>query len=249
MGTETLGNIVKTLLSDLDYDEVSNISENTESLQVARIVISTYKSMVLRLQLPVEKRLFQLDATNTSTPTFMRIPSEISKVETIYYDTRADYNDPIKLTKIPHVSPEVFLRTSNGLNTSDPAVTTVLINSDTPLLIRNDRQPSCWTSFNNVDIVFDAYDSDVEANLQNSKTQCFGVLTSDIPLVDSSPIPLDDHLIPLLLAEARVRCFIRLKQSRDPSSEDEARRLLTATLRERYRQDGEWCYPGYGRPR
>ncbi|QDP48766.1 MAG: hypothetical protein Unbinned5081contig1000_15 [Prokaryotic dsDNA virus sp.] len=247
MSKKTLGQLVKQILSDADMDVVNNISDTEEALQVARIVISTFEEMVTRFNLPVEKEVFQLDATTPSTPTTMTIPSGITKVELINYDTRESFTASLNYVEVGYVSPEDFLVLSNSRNSSDSTVVTSLLPSGAPILVRNDVAPSCWTSFDNKTIVFDAYDSSIETNLQNSKTQCYGVAEQTIQLTEDAEIPLDPQLFSLLENKARATVFVRLKQTRDPSSEDAARRLEIKAQDGRWRQNGKWYYPGYGR--
>lgn len=247
MSKKTLGELTKQILSDADMDIVSNISDTEEALQVARIVISTYEEMVSRYNLPIEKKVFRLTATTPSTPTTMVIPSNISKVETIAYDIRENFADDQDYTLIEYVPPEEFLHRANALSESAAEVESTTLPNGVPLLIRNNQAPSYWTSFDNTNIVFNSYDSAVETNLQNSKTQCYGVSETVIPLDDDAEIFLDPQLFSLLENKARATVFIRLKQTRDPSSEDAARRLEVKAQDTKYRQDGKWRYPGYGR--
>lgn len=247
MSKKTLGQIVKQILSDADMDVVSDISETEEALQVARIVISTYEEMVTRFNLPVENRVFQLESAVVSTPTTMTIPSDITKVEIVNYDTKDGASDPYNYTQIPHMSPEDFLEMVNSRNSGDSTVDVSLLPSGAPILIRNDRHPSYWTSFDNETLVFDSYKSSLETNLQNSKTQCYGVSETTVSLTDDAEIALDPQLFSLLENKARATVFIRLKQTRDPSSEDAARRLEIKAQDGRWRQNGQWKYPGYGR--
>lgn len=247
MSKKTLGQVVKQILSDADMDVVNNISDTEEALQVARIVISTYEEMVARFDLPVEKKVFQLTATGTSTPTTMIIPSDIVKVELVNYNTKESFSAADNYTQIPYMSPEDFMAMSNSRNSSDSTVVASLLPSGAPIYIRNDRHPSYWTSFDNKNIIFDSYRSSVDNNLQNSKSQCYGVSEATVALDEDAEIDLDPQLFSLLENKARATVFVRLKQTRDPSSEDAARRLEIRAQDTKWRQNGKWRYPGYGR--
>lgn len=247
MSKKTLGQLTKQLLSDMDMDVVNNINETEEALQVARIVVSCYEELVTRFSLPVEKKLFQLEATTDTTPTLMTIPSDITYVESIAYDMKNNYSDPIRYVEVSHLEPEDFMRLSNGRLDSLTDVTEIVLPSGVSLFIRNNVHPTYWTSFDNETIVFDAFRSDLETNLQNSKTQCYGVSEVVVPLEEDAEIKLDPQLFSLLENKARATAFVRLKQTRDPSSEASARQLEIKAQDIKWRQNGGFKYPGYGR--
>lgn len=247
MSKKTLGQLTKQLLSDMDMDVVNNINETEEALQVARIVVSCYEELVTRFSLPVEKQLFQLEATTDTTPTLMTIPSHITYVDTIMYDKKNKYTDPVRYSDVRHLDPEDFLRLSNGRLDSDSDVTQITLPSGVSLFVRNNVHPTYWTSFDNETIVFDAYRSDLETNLQNSKTQCYGTSEVVIPLEEDAEIKLDPQLFSLLENKARATAFVRLKQTRDPSSESSARQLEVKAQDLKWRQNGGFKYPNYGR--
>lgn len=247
MSKKTLGQLTKQILSDADMDVVNNINETEEALQVARVIRSVYEELVVRFNLPVEKELFQLEATNDTTPTFMVIPQRITKVDRISYDLRERFDGPLAYTEIQYLDPDSFLDLCNGRNQEDSTVQSIPMGSGLTLLVRNDRHPTYWTSFDNKTIVFDSYKSELDDNLRKSKTQCYGVTEYQIPLEEDAEIKLDPQLFSLLENKARATVFLRFKQSRDPSSEDNTRRLEINAQKTKWRQDGKQSYPGYGR--
>lgn len=247
MSNITLGNLTKQILSDIGYDTVSNISETEDSLQVARIVRSTYQEMIARFKLPVERALFQLDATGTATPTTLVLPSNIGRMDIFNYDKRESFSDPIEYLEVEWCEPHVFLDRANKLSTVDSNVVATVLPSGVTIHITNDAHPSYWTSFDNKNIICNSYLATVDDNLQNSKCQCYGEVDNTVSLEDDAVIPLDNKLEPLLLNTARAKASQWLKQVRDTKSEDMQRRLENKATDEHDRQGGPWRYPGYGR--
>lgn len=241
---KTLGQITKDILSDLDFDSVSDIAENEESLQVARIIVGVYEDMVVRFNLPSKKQLVQLEATQS--PTIMVIPEYVSRIQRIQYDKRRDAFGEADYLPVRYSTPQAFLQRATGKWDGDryDKITTP---DGVTLNVGNYQAPSCWTSFDNKHIIFDSYDSSLETNLQKSKTMCEAETVDVLPLVDDAVVDLDHKMLPALINRARATAFIRLKQSSDPTSEDMSRRMDARVQDVRWRQDGDFNYPGYGR--
>lgn len=248
MPTQTLGEITQEILSDMDGDEVNDISDTEESMQVARIVRGSYYEMVDLYDLPGKQHLFKLEATSSSTPTHMTLPDRTTNLNQVEYDKRDDVlTEPTKYAIIDRVDPEVFLERSRMLDADDSDVDTVTDPSGVDLNIKNDEHPTYWTSFDNETIVFNSYKSTVDSNLQKSKTRCWGTKDVEVTLDHNATIELESSLFRELVNRARSACFIRLKQTRDPSSEAMARRLETRLQRTKWRQNGKKDYPDFGR--
>src|SRR5215467_9314249 len=89
MATQTLLQIVQTILSAMSSDEVNSIQDTTESLQVARIVESKYYDIIARGSLTLDDQLFQLvPDTNYTIPVTMKLPAGCARIDWLkYYDT------------------------------------------------------------------------------------------------------------------------------------------------------------------
>ena len=248
MPNKTLGSLVQDILSDMSADMVDDITDTEEAMQVARIVRSEFYAMVDEYDLPGKQSLFQIEATTTTTPTHMTIPERVTYVRQVEYDSRDDVlTEPVKYVKIEYVEPEEFLRRSSGLDGDDSSVDTITDPSGVSLKIINNQHPSFYTSFENDTLVLNSYKSTLDTNLQTSKTRCFGMQDVVLTLDNDSTIDLESQLFSELEARARMVCFVRLKQSRDPTSERTARKLAVRQQRTKYRQDGYQGYPGFGR--
>lgn len=247
---KTLLTMTQSILSDMDSDEVNSISDTVESLQVAQIIENAFYYHSSINTFPEHREIFTLDAlADVDRPTHMQVPTTVSVVDWVRYDVQTATSTDLRYTDIEYLPPDEFVNSTSSRASSDATVQTVLENSDIKLLVRNDRAPSYWTSFDDEFLVFDSFDSDVDSTLQKSKTMCYGVTMPVFSLTDSYVPDIDDHLFPLLENEAKSQAFIDLKQQANPKAEQRARKVLT---KHQYREDRlgsekRFLGPNYGR--
>lgn len=229
----TLLEMVQSILSDMDSEPVNSISDSIEAQQIASVIEDTYYNMIAARVIPEHQELIKLTSLSDSTkPTHFQYPSRVKQLDRVAYniDTQAgriDYNEII------FIEPVDFL-TRMVDNTS--GVDQVLdVNAGTTLLIRNDRMPRYYTSFDDLHIVMDAYDSSVESTLQESKTQAFGTKYPQFTTTDSFEPDIDDTLLPYLLSESKSVCFSLFKSGVDQKVEQASRRLKSYIQNDMYR--------------
>ena len=85
--------------------------------------------------------------------------------------------------------------------------TIVVDPSGVEFLIKNDTNPSYYTSLDGRVFIFDSYDSSIDSTLQSSKTQVYGQVTNDLTIADTTVIDLPQELYNLLRNQARETCF------------------------------------------
>ncbi len=209
MAVQTLIDLVQDILADADGDNVNSISDTIESDQCARVIRDTYRHIVDTYDLDYVEKLVKLDATTTSTPTVMTRPAEVHSVEWVKYDTRTTAGGDPAFEDIPYEDPKSFMDRQSQLNASASNVETqTLSDSGHVLPIYNDRAPSCFTFLEGYNsFVFDAYDSNLETNLQQSKSLAFVSEKPLLALADATEIDLPEHLVSLLRNEARAFYF------------------------------------------
>lgn len=209
MAKETLLDIVQDLLSEADGDEVNSITDTIESDQAARIVRDTFRQIVDGHDLAHHETVKRLDATGASTPNQMTRPEGFYAIEWVKYDKKTTAGGDPKLEDVTYVDPERFIMITSSRTESDTTVTAVALGSSGyEILIRNDQAPTYWTILEGYDtIVFDAYDSSLETNLQQSKVLAKGKQKPTLSLADASEPDLPKHLIRLLKTEARAMYF------------------------------------------
>lgn len=242
----TMLSMVQDILSDMDSDEVNSIEDTTEALQVAQIIQTTYYDMMAKGDWPHLKTLFKLEATSSSTPSHMKMPENMQYLISFDYDVKKSGETRSNYQLIKYKTPEDFLSFINGRDSSSSTVDSVTDFSDVTLLIRNDVAPSYWTSFDDEYIVCDAYDSDVESNLQASKTQCFGFKEASLTITDGSIPDLPSKAFPYLLAEAKSTCFNAIKQAANPKEEAKAQSQKRNLSQDRWRHNGGIKSPNFG---
>jgi hypothetical protein len=116
-------------------------------------------------------------------------------------------------------------------------------------VINND--PSYWTSFDDVTIVFDGYNATVESTLVAAKSIAYVSLAPTWEHVDSYIPNIPDKFFPTLLAEAKSQAFVNLKQQANAREERKAQRGRVIMRNEAWRnENGEIKYNNkvnYGR--
>ncbi len=255
----TLLDLVQTILSSLDSEEVNSINDNTEALQVAYIVRDSYNDIANRLELPSHFDFFELTASgDSSKPTLMTLPANVKSVEWIkynYVDTNAGDTSP-RFVDIQFVPLDTFLAQMAML--SSDSSTNVIDFSHTvsglgtfDFLCYNDRMPAKYTTWDDYTLVFDAYDSDNDTTLVSDKTQGYGEISNTFTLTDNFVIPFDARQYSLLLNEAKTQAFAELKQSQNVVAAQRSRRAwiteqrLKKKVKNKRYQDQD--LPNYGR--
>lgn len=253
MAKKTLLDMVQGILSDIDGDEVNSISDTTEALQVADIIRDTYEAMVVSKYLPHLKTLMRLDATSSATPTTMKLPVDVMELLWIKYDKKASGATNTKFQDIEYLEPDDFIELVNGLDTDKTNVESYTdISSNVAIKCYNDRHPTYWTSFDDEHIVFDAYDSSMESNLQNSKTQVSGYREPSLSLTDTTIPDLPAEAFPLLISECTKRALGGVKQvsltdTAYKEEDDRHKKQTTFLQRKKWRTHTQSKYPNYGR--
>ncbi|MHA2069476.1 MAG: hypothetical protein ACXABY_34370, partial [Candidatus Thorarchaeota archaeon] len=118
----------------------------------------------------------------------------------------------------------------------------------TKLRIKNNSQPTYYTSFDDDYIVMDSYDSSIDNTLQASKSRAFVVKVPVFNEVDDTYVPeLDDNLFPLFYNEAKSVCFSLLKGGPDPKIDQAARRQRYNVQNDLYKTNRPVTISRFGR--
>lgn len=222
----TLLEIVQDILSSMDSDEVTSITDTVESQQVAKVVRTVYYDIINRAKPPEQSTLFQLTETSASTPVIMTVPSTFNSVDWIKYDVAA-VGDPIEYTTMVPVPIEDFLDRMYSLVSTDTNVdtfTSTIGSSTINFLHYNDRAPTYYATYDDNTIVFDSYDSTVETYLRSTKSLAFGLKRITWDESDAAVPDLNDLQFQLLLNEAKSLAWAELKQTTHTKAEVTARR-------------------------
>lgn len=244
----TLLEIVQGIMSDMDADEVNSIADTTESEQVARIVVQTFKNMVANSTWANSRRLIELTASGNNTiPTHMYLPENVKELIAINYDKRTTPAGKKAYDECMYKYPDDFLRLVNSRDSSSVNVETIIDPTGVELLITNNAAPTYYTSFDDTTIVFDSYNKAVDSTLQAVKTQCLAYIYPTITMADGTIIDLPDDAIPALVEEATSRAQFKLRQFQDVKSEAESGKQQRWLSRKSWRAHAQQRYPDYGR--
>ena len=244
----TLLEMVQDIMSDMDSDDVNSINDTVEALQVAQIIKSTYYNIIDGKDFPFLYETFQLDSSGTAArPTHMGIPETIIDLKSLNYNCRKITDTKDRYKQILYKTPEDFLYILNQRNSSESKVTTVTDTTGISLLIYNDRAPQYFTSFDDDNLVFDAYDSAVDTTLVTSKTQCHGKRSVAFTLLDTFTPDLPVQMFTYLLAEAKSTAFLTLKQMANQKAEQVSISQKRRMSQEAWKLKNGITYPNYGR--
>lgn len=244
----TLLEIVQEILSDMDGDNVNSIFDTFESEQVATIVRSSYFSLMSTRDWPHLKKPIQLTPSgDLAKPTHMFVPKDVTRMVFINYDTREPGETKKRYRRMTWREPDEFLQITNQQNSDLSEVDVIVDDSGVELLIRNDRAPSYYTSFDDETLVFNSYDSEVDDTLQNSKVQAQAYVMPDWQMTDTFVPDLPTEAFIALVEEAKSRAMVKLKQMEDPKAEQEAQRQHRWLSRNAWKVKGGIKRPDYGR--
>jgi len=239
----TLLQLVQSILSDLDSEDVNSISDTIEAEQIASVVRDTYYNIITGREFPEHEQLLKLTAlSDSSYPTHLSLPDTVRRMDTFWYNVSTDGG--VEFRELKWIDPERFLKlhveSTDTTQISDK-------NSGSIYLVRNDKMPDYWTSFDNYYIVLDSHDSTVDTTVQASKSRVLGSIFPSFTISDSFIPDLDTNFFPYLLAEAKSTCFSIFKSGTDPKVDQAARRLKSYLQNDRYRYKTENKRPSYGR--
>ncbi len=244
----TLLEIAQDILNDLDGDEVNSIDDTFESQQVAQIIKTCFFEMMSNRNWPHLRRSVSLVASgNTAYPTHMSISEDVKELCFINYnkakveDTRRIYS-PVRWAE-----PDDFLRLTNRRNSDMDDVDVIQDYTGVELLILNDTAPTYFTSFDDKNLVFDAYDKGVDNTLQQSKVQAQAYVMPEWEVSDDFVPDLPSEAFSALVEEAKRTAMFKLKQVVDSVANLKADRQQRWLSRKAWAVDGGIRYPNYGR--
>lgn len=244
----TLLEIVQDILVDIDGDEVNSISDTVEAEQVANFVKKAYEAIVSSETWPHTRRALVLNAFSDSTkPTHCTLQDHVKELSSIFYNKALLGETQKKYEKINYLAPDQFLVKLNTRNSDKANVDVVVDSSGIELLIQNDKHPDYFTSFNDVDLVFDSYDSSIDSTLQISKIQALGYVIPSFVISDDFEPDLPPDAFSLLKEEATARANMKLRQFQDIKAEQAAAKQGRSMSRKNWRTSGGITYPNYGR--
>lgn len=250
MAKKTLLELTQNILAAMKSDEVNSITDTPEAIDVAGYIRETYDDLVTNKVIPSHKKLFTLTALgDVNKPTYMTVPTDVDKIDYIKYNVVNSGDTALDYKEIKYLTPEDFLGIILSRNSDDSNIQVVTDDSGVKLPIINDQDPTYYTSFDDNTLVFDAFDSVVDATLQASKTLCYGVKIPTWTHQDSFVPDMPSDMFPKLLAEAKSVAFINHKQTPNAKEEQKSKRQSVRLQKEKWRVGYDRTSRNYGRRR
>ena len=138
----TLLEMVKSIMSDMDSDEVTSITDTVESEQVASTIKDVYDQLVSNEVIPEQRSLKKLEAVSPTNVAFLKIPDDVNVVLSLRYNVIRDGDTAEAYSHVDYKDPECFLTEVLALQTDDAHVVSVLDpNSGVTLHVRSDGPP------------------------------------------------------------------------------------------------------------
>lgn len=240
--------MVQDIIESLGSEPVNSISDTAEAYQIANFVKNAYHDLLTNRHVPDFESLVKLvPYSDNSLPTFVHYPEDIKEMKAVWYDIGPiDVNNPhVTYKEILFLQPEEFLRRCNyGYDETDRVEEPV---SGSVLYIRNNNDPSYWTTFDNHTLIFDSYDKTKDDSIQEHKLRALGAYYPDFRIEDLFVPRLQGLYFPMLLNEAKSRSFSLLKGYIDPKIEQAARRQRYAIQNDKFIDDRPAQWNDYGR--
>ena len=187
MSTKTLLEIVQSTLGSMDSDLVNTIGETIESEQIAITAQEQFLELATYQRVPQFEVLTQLVGLSDSTKaTVMSIPVNATDIKDVRYK-KTDSSGNTYFEDVPYVSKEEFLDTQLQLRVGESNVGENVLDGNVRIPYRNDKHPECWTSFDDVTLVFDSIDTIVQGDdtLYNDNSLVLAYIIPEFELNDS----------------------------------------------------------------
>lgn len=253
----TLLDLVQTIASSLDSDEVNSVTDTTESLQIAYVVRTVYMDLISRANLPEHYSLTSLVPSGDSLkPTLMYVPETVDELLWLKYDNRTVELPAMNMQPVQFVETKAFLEMLYQFDLTDTtrygSFSHVIAGNTFTLPYRLDKAPQFYTTFDDRTLIFDSYDALVDTTLQASKTTAYAKLEIPFVMSDTFVPDLDSSQFQLLLNEAKSLAWAELKQAQNGKAEQAAKRQWTRLEKTKYETEHQSYFdrlPNYGRIR
>lgn len=244
----TLIDFVKSILVEIDGDEVNVFSDSYEAEKLAYLTKHAFEHLINKRDWPHTRRGDVVQGrSDVSFPSHLEINENCKNLEYVAYDSRKLGETKIKYKQLKYISPDEFLYKTNKRNSDLSEVVSVVDDTGVDLLIRNDKAPEYFTSFNDMNVVCDSFDSVLETSLQTSKLQSYGFVLPVFEITELYEIDLPEEAISLLREEVISRSQIKLRQMEDVKSEQAARTQNRWLSRNAWKVGDRKRYPDYGK--
>ena len=229
--SKTLLQIVKVANHTIGGGDIKSIFLNAggteDSEEIAIFARELWQYMQGRTDWPHQKKLIQLDAlADSEKPNYLKLPdnvSEIVKNSLRYREQQVTYLESDAFLDFTN-SRNTIVKDDNGIESNSYEDNVEIVDSmaGVNLYIRNDKNPTYWTTFDDEYLVFDSYDSVNEDTLQNENSSALAYVNDDLVIADDSVVDLPIGLMSLFQAELNREAHLRIKREISPIDEKRA---------------------------
>lgn len=243
----TLLEVVQDMLYSIQGDQVSDINGTVEAIRCHYLARQVFLDSVANTSMaPEQNQIKQLEGVGeVDDPTKLSIPRIIDEILCLeYQESDGDYKE------LQFLEPHHFTAKCESYRGLDNTKTVTY--GDINLVVRTDKHPKYWTTYDNQFVLFDSWQESVEASVVGTKTRCLVRLSGPELWNPSNDfvIPLSDDAMSTYLNECKDRAWSEIKQQPNPSVTRAARRERAklhrnARVKKKVFTD---LYPDYGRP-
>lgn len=219
----TVREIVQSVLSAMDSDAVNHIGDTIESEQIALIVKETYYEIATYQDVPQFQKLIQLEGLqDLNRRTMMKIPDnclDIGDVKYLRLKNGREIMEPVRFVEKGQFFEEMW-----NLDTSNPDVGVNTLPDNIRVPYRTDTYPTCWTTFDDEYITFNAIDITQDDTLHNDASVCMGYMVPEFQMEDDFVPDLPEKMFPQFLQQVKELAFLEHKQSNNPLEREKRKR-------------------------
>lgn len=240
---QTLLEMVQRISEFIDGETINSIDDTRESTQIANIVKETYQYLLQTREINTRDNIVHFDdvVQTENKPNYLKYKDTVFEI----FDLQYKDLDSGRYSRIQYLDPEVFLQKALSLDPNDTNVQQVVDYSNITYYIRKDKQPSYYTSFDDIHIAFDSYNSSLEATVHDNNVIAQGRYMPDFALEDSFVPNMAPQHFPLLLSKSKEIAGVELKEYTNPLESDRANKLTIITNKLAHRELKEpriWHY-------
>lgn len=221
MAKRTLLQLVQDIGTLIGSDEIDELYETQETVDILAILRMTFNNVIARRDWEFTKnqpRLLDDRDVGDTQINRLNLPTDVAQLSTL----RVRYRSPVDgrnevFKDLQYLSPSDFLTLVQEGNENDSNIDTILNDDSVPMLIRNDVDPTYYTSFDEDHIWFDAYDSARGTGNLSADAVIFATIIPSMDWTDANAtLPVPERMELLIFEEAVVSCAARIRQVNDP---------------------------------
>ena len=227
MAKRNILQLVQQLGEAIGSDEIDTLDETIEASEIATILEQTVTEVISRKRWEFIKdrvRQLQLRSAGSTQLNTLAIPIDVTRVNCLKYRDTNNTNVTTFIT-LEYMQPCEFLEFVQSRNSADSNITAIANDDGVLINVLTDNAPTKWTSFDEENITFDAYDASVGTGNLIVDSVIIADRVSVIDYTDpDATLKVPERMETLIYNEALSTCAIRLRQTVDPKAERVARR-------------------------